>query len=263
MAPSSTTNSVQTSWVCGGYAWSAKVAWRTSRTPGTGGFQARTEMAATGSSMAAGSYKTVAVATAYGRAVTAILALVAFSFVSSGTPGPNNVMLWASGAAFGFRRTVPHIAGTAVGIGVMTLAAAAGLAALIAALPALALLMKVAGSAYLLYLAWQIAHAGAIEAAVLARPMGVGSAAAFQVVNPKAWIFALGAVTTFRPAELSPVAGTAVIALVMALVIVTTASFWAAAGGLIGRLVTSARTRRAVSLVLAAMVVASVALVWI
>jgi threonine/homoserine/homoserine lactone efflux protein len=195
--------------------------------------------------------------------VTAILALIAFSFVSSGTPGPNNVMLWASGATFGFRRTVPHILGTALGIGAMTLASAAGLAALIAALPALALLMKVAGSAYLLYLAWQVGHAGAIEAGVLARPMGLGSAAAFQVVNPKAWIFALGAVTTFRPTELSPLAGTALVALTMALVILPTASIWAAAGGVIGRLVTSPRTRQAVSLVLAAMVVASVALVWI
>lgn len=202
-------------------------------------------------------------ATAYRRAVTAILALVAFSFVSSGTPGPNNVMLWASGASFGFRRTVPHIVGTAVGIGIMTLAAAAGLAALISALPGLAFVMKLAGSAYLLYLAWQVAHAGAIEAGVLARPMGLGSAAAFQVVNPKAWIFALGAVTTFRPAELSPLAGTALVALVMAAVILPTASIWAAAGGVIGRLVTSPRTRTAVSLVLAAMVVASVALVWI
>lgn len=202
-------------------------------------------------------------ATAYRRAVTAILALVAFSFVSSGTPGPNNVMLWASGASFGFRRTVPHIVGTAVGIGIMTLAAAAGLAALISALPGLAIVMKLAGSAYLLYLAWQVAHAGAIEAGVLARPMGLGSAAAFQVVNPKAWIFALGAVTTFRPAELSPLAGTALVALVMAAVILPTASIWAAAGGVIGRLVTSPRTRTAVSLVLAAMVVASVALVWI
>ncbi|HEY4189354.1 MAG TPA: LysE family translocator [Candidatus Limnocylindrales bacterium] len=195
--------------------------------------------------------------------MTAILALVAFSFVSSGTPGPNNVMLWASGASFGFRRTVPHIVGTAVGIGIMTLAAAAGLAALISALPGLAFVMKLAGSAYLLYLAWQVAHAGAIEAGVLARPMGLGSAAAFQVVNPKAWIFALGAVTTFRPAELSPLAGTALVALVMAAVILPTASIWAAAGGVIGRLVTSPRTRTAVSLVLAAMVVASVALVWI
>ena len=87
--------------------------------------------------------------------------------------------------------------------------------------------MKVAGSAYLLYLAWQVAHAGAIEAGVLARPMGLASAAAFQLVNPKAWIFALGAVTTFRPAELSPLVGTAVVALTMALVILPTASIWA------------------------------------
>ena len=66
-----------------------------------------------------------------------VLALVAFSFVSSVTPGPNNVLLWASGAAFGLRRTTPHIVGTAAGIGLMALAAAAGLAALVTTVPGL------------------------------------------------------------------------------------------------------------------------------
>ncbi len=68
-------------------------------------------------------------------AVAAIGALVGFSFVSSVTPGPNNILLWASGAEFGFRRTLPHVIGTALGIGSMALAVAAGLGALIAAVP--------------------------------------------------------------------------------------------------------------------------------
>ena len=131
-----------------------------------------------------------------------LLALVGFSFVSAITPGPNNVLLWASGAAFGFRRTLPHVVGTAVGLGAMALAVAAGLGVLVATVPGLALAMKVGGSAYLLWLAWQIAGVGALERTTAARPMGVVAAAGFQAINPKAWVFALGAITTFRPPDL-------------------------------------------------------------
>src|SRR5262249_19308779 len=140
---------------------------------------------------------------AYGRGVMeAIAGLIGFSFVSSVTPGPNNILLWASGASFGLRRSVPHILGTAAGIGAMALAGVAGLGVVITVVPGVSLAMKLAGSAYLLYLAWQIARGGALERTTMARPLGLLQAAAFQVINPKAWIFALGAVTTFRPPAL-------------------------------------------------------------
>src|SRR5215207_6898424 len=158
-------------------------------------------------------------------------ALIGFSFVSSVTPGPNNILLWASGASFGFRRTVRHVLGTALGLGGMALAVAAGLGALITSVPEIALAMKVAGSAYLLYLAYQVAGAGALERADVARPLGFVQAAMFQAINPKAWIFALGAVTTFRPAELPIPAGSLFVAATMMVVIVPSAALWAAAGG--------------------------------
>ena len=192
-----------------------------------------------------------------------ILALVAFSFVSSITPGPNNVLLWASGAAFGLRRTVPHIVGTAAGLGLMALAAAAGLAALVTTVPGLAVAMKVLGSIYLLVLAYRIAGTRGLAKGELASPLGLIQAAAFQVVNPKAWIFALGAITTFRPSGLSPVDGTALVAATMMAVILPTAAVWAAAGGAINRLLTNEGRRRVVSLLLAVLVVATVASVWI
>jgi threonine/homoserine/homoserine lactone efflux protein len=195
--------------------------------------------------------------------VQELAALIAFSVVSSVTPGPNNVLLWASGAAFGTRRTLRHVFGTAVGIGAMALASAAGLAVLVTAVPGLAVAMRLAGSAYLLWLAWQIARSGAIREGVLARPMGILSAAGFQVVNPKAWIFALGAVTTFRPTDLPPVPGSLATAGVMMAVIVPTALLWAAAGGAMARLLVNERSRRVVSGVLAALVVATVVLVWV
>src|SRR5262245_249742 len=109
-----------------------------------------------------------------------LLALLGFSFVSSFTPGPNNILLWASGATFGFRRTVPHVVGTALGIGAMALVSGAGIAALVASVPQLGVAMRLAGSIYLVWLAWQIMRSGALQEGSVARPMGVGAAMAFQ-----------------------------------------------------------------------------------
>jgi threonine/homoserine/homoserine lactone efflux protein len=196
-------------------------------------------------------------------AVETLLALIAFSFVSSVTPGPNNVLLWASGATFGVARTVRHIFGTALGIGAMALAAAAGIAALVTTAPALGVAMKVGGSIYLLFLAFRIARSRGVGRAELARPLGLIQGAAFQLINPKAWIFALGAVTTFRPPEVPALAGSLLVAVTMMAVIVPTETLWAAAGGAINRLLTNDRRARVVSLALAALVVATVLSVWI
>jgi threonine/homoserine/homoserine lactone efflux protein len=195
--------------------------------------------------------------------VDQLLALAGFSFVSSGTPGPNNVLLWASGTTFGFRRTVPHVLGTAVGLGAMALAVATGLGALITTVPQIGFAMKVAGSVYLMYLAVQIARAHALERTDAARPLGILQAASFQAINPKAWIFALGAVTTFRPAELSGLSGGAVVAITMMVVIVPSAALWAWAGGALGRLLSGGGGHRVVSLVLAGTLAATVVTVWL
>ncbi len=195
--------------------------------------------------------------------VGVLVGLIGFSFVSSVTPGPNNIMLWASGATFGFRRTVRHVVGTALGIGGMALAVAAGIGTLVVAFPQLAPAMKVAGSAYLLYLARQIAGSGGLDKVVVARPLGLIGGAAFQLVNPKAWIFALGAVTTFRPPDLPVLPGTILVAVTMMLVILPSASLWAAAGGIVAGWIRGERSRRVVSGILAALVVATVALVWL
>ena len=211
----------------------------------------------------AGSYKTFGSRPREHRLVEQLAALVAFSIISAGTPGPNNILLWASGAAFGFRRTLPHIAGTAVGIGALTLAVAAGLSAIITTVPGVALAMKVAGSLYLLYLAWQVAGAGALQDRSIAKPLGVGQAAAFQVINPKSWIFALGAVTTFRPTAFPMVTGTVLVTITMILVIIPTASLWAAGGRAISALIQDDRVRRAVNLTLALILAATVVTVWL
>lgn len=189
-------------------------------------------------------------------------ALVLFSFVSAVTPGPNNILLWASGAEFGLRRTIPQVIGTALGVGLLALLIAAGLSVVITVLPKIALVMKVAGSVYLLYLAYQIAGARALERGQVSRPMSVVQAASFQTINPKAWIFALGAITTFRPATLPIVEGSILVALTMMAVVIPSASLWAGAGGVVSRFL-SGRASRIVSLVLAVMLAATVVYVWI
>jgi threonine/homoserine/homoserine lactone efflux protein len=192
-----------------------------------------------------------------------LLALIGFAFVSSVTPGPNNLMLWASGTEFGFRRAVPHIVGTAVGLGIMALGVAAGLGALVTAVPAVSVGMKIAGSVYLLYLAWQVAGARGLNPSAVARPLTMTQAAAFQVVNVKAWIFAIGAMTTFRPADLPVAQGGLLVAAIMVVVILPTAGIWAAAGSTLGQVLAGGRRLRIVSLVLAGLLAATVVEVWV
>ena len=191
-----------------------------------------------------------------------LLGLIGFSIVSSVTPGPNNVLLLASGSTFGFRRTARHILGTAVGIGAMALAVGAGLGLVVASVPAVGVAMKLVGSAYLLYLAIAIARSGAFRETEAARPLGVGQAAAFQLVNPKVWVFALGAMSTFRPPELPVAAGTFLVAVTMMAVVIPTAALWAAGGGAFTRVLRGGRAARPVSIGLAVLVAATVISVW-
>jgi threonine/homoserine/homoserine lactone efflux protein len=195
--------------------------------------------------------------------VEKLVALIGFSFVSSVTPGPNNVLLWASGAEFGFRRTLKHVIGTSLGIGAQALAVAAGLGVLITTVPGVELVMKIGGSAYLLYLAYQVAGAHALERGAVSRPLGLLQAAAFQAINPKAWIFALGAITTFRPPELSALAGSILVASTMMVVVVPSAALWAAGGDALSRFIAGERAHRVVSVALAVVLAATVVVVWL
>ena len=125
-------------------------------------------------------------------------ALVIFCFVSSITPGPNNLMLMTSGLNFGVRRTVPHMFGIALGFTLMVLLVGLGLAGLFARYPALLVAMKWVGAAYMVYLAVKLATAAPLKAGgAVGRPMTFLQAAAFQWVNPKAWIMALTGVAAY------------------------------------------------------------------
>jgi threonine/homoserine/homoserine lactone efflux protein len=195
--------------------------------------------------------------------VNELAALVAFAFVGSVSPGPNNTVLWASGLRFGFRRTVPHVLGTALGIGALVVGVGAGLGVLLDAVPAAELVLKLVGSAYLVYVAFLVAGSGAVGRGAVSHPLGLWQAIAFQCLNPKAWIFAVAAVGTFLPPDVHRVAGSVALTGTVMLVVVASSSIWAAGGAALGRVVEDERTRRAVSVGLAALLVASVALIWL
>ena len=192
-----------------------------------------------------------------------LLGLAGFTLVGSITPGPNNTLLWASGIQFGFRRTARHVAGTAVGMGVLLLGVAGGIGAVLAAVPGVDLALKLIGSVYLLYLAWRIGLSHGGERTVVARPLGIVAGAAFQFANPKAWLFALAAVSTFRPPDLAPLAAALAVAAIGAVVVLGTAAVWASGGAMLSRVIDSRRSRRVVSVALAIIMATSVAFIWI
>ncbi len=130
--------------------------------------------------------------------IETFIALLLFAFTTSITPGPNNMMLFASGVNFGFRRTIPHMLGIGAGFLSLLIGVGLGLGALLHSVPVLYTLLKFAGGAYLLWVAWKIGTSRSLsDSKTGAEPMTFVGAAAFQWVNPKAWVMAVTAMATY------------------------------------------------------------------
>jgi len=189
--------------------------------------------------------------------------LVLFAAVMSLTPGPNVVMVTASAANFGFRRVIPHMLGITLGFAIMVVTVGLGLLGFVHAAPHLHALIKYAGVVYLLYLAWRIARADAHGAAPLARPIGFIEAALFQWINPKGWVFALGALATYTTVGGDLMRETSIIAVVLATACLGSVAIWAGFGMVIGRFLGNPRIRRAFNRTMAALLALSlVPVVW-
>jgi threonine/homoserine/homoserine lactone efflux protein len=161
------------------------------------------------------------------------------------TPGPNVVMITASAANFGFRRAIPHMLGIGFGFGVMVLAVGLGLAGLFLAEPRLHAALKYAGAAYLLYLAWRIAQAGAAgNGATRAKPINFVEAVLFQWINPKGWVTALGALAAYTTVADDMLLQTLVITGVLAGMCLASVVIWAGFGAAIARFLGTPRARR-------------------
>lgn len=194
-----------------------------------------------------------------------LIPLALFSLAGSYTPGPNTIMLTASGQAFGFRRSLAHIAGIIVGGTTMFLAFGLGLAQVFARYPHLHEILRIAGAVYLLYLAWRILRAGdpAANGDAKARPLTFLEAAAFQWVNVKALTLAVGIMSAFTTIGGNQMAEVATITAVFMLVTIPSLFIYVLFGVAIRTLLQSARSRRIVNAIMAALVALSVVLLFI
>ena len=202
-----------------------------------------------------------------------ILGFAVFSFTMAATPGPNNTMLAASGAAFGFMRTVPHMFGISVGFPIMLVLVGLGVGEALATVPFLIPAMQAAGALMLLWLAWQVATApvsvadgGSAETA-RSRPMTVLEAAAFQWVNPKAWMIAAGAMATFAytaegeaSADPARLLSMGIIFFVMT---IPSVAIWAGFGSAVRRFLPTPVLRRRFNQAMAILLVASIGLAFL
>lgn len=187
-----------------------------------------------------------------------MMTLVLFAFVSSVTPGPNNMMLLASGVNFGYLRTIPHMFGIAFGFGFLLICVGAGLGALIAQFPIMETVLKVLGGGYLLYLAFRIATSqGLSNTDGAARPMSFLAAAGFQWVNPKAWMMGISAISLFSDPE-NPVLSILAITLAFVVVNFPSISIWVLFGKMLQRFLTEGARLRWFNIVMGVLLAACI-----
>ncbi|MGB3274012.1 MAG: LysE family translocator [Xanthobacteraceae bacterium] len=187
-----------------------------------------------------------------------LIAFIAFAVAGLYTPGPNNVMLLASGLNFGLRRTLPHVAGVALGFSFLVAVVGFGLGAVFNSYPLLQSVLKYGGAAYLVYLAVVIARSGPTEASEGARrPLTFWEAALFQWVNVKGWIIAIGTVTAYAALASYPwnIVTMSLLLLVLGL---SSAVAWTLFGSSLQKLVRSERGIRIFNWTMAALLIASV-----
>lgn len=183
-------------------------------------------------------------------------ALAVFAFVSSATPGPNNLMLMASGANYGFARSIPHMLGISIGFSVMILLVGAGLVRIFDNWPVSYTILKIASVAYMTWLAWKIATAAPVAAQKpQGNPLSFLQAAAFQWVNPKAWAMALTALSVY--AADATLLAFGIVAGVFAVVNLPAITLWTVLGQQMARFLTNPVRLRAFNWTMAALLMAS------
>mgnify|MGYP001171408114 CR=1 FL=1 len=185
-----------------------------------------------------------------------VTALVLFAFVSTFTPGPNNLMLMTSGANVGFNKTIPHMLGVTIGFPIMVVLVGLGLVEIFDLYPMIHQILKIASLSYLVYLAYQIARSQPPQnEGGNYKPLSFLKAASFQWVNPKGWSMALTAVTVYNPDN--SLFGLALIAIIYAIANIPSGSFWIIAGKQLQYLLTNSTRIRVFNYTMAALLIVS------
>lgn len=185
------------------------------------------------------------------------IGLFVFAGIAAFTPGPNNTLLMASGMNFGFRRTVPMVAGVTIGFPLMIGLVGLGLGRIFDVYPVLYQILKYAGAAYMLYLAWKIATAKQSASDDSdGQPIGFLQTCLFQWINPKGWVMAVTALAAYTLAD-SYYTGVAVVVATFVFMGVTSALTWAAFGAALKNVMTDPRYFRLINVALAVLLAAS------
>lgn len=190
--------------------------------------------------------------------------LILFALASTCSPGGATTLATASGAQFGLRGALPYIFGSAFGVASLCAAAGAGLSGLMLTWPMLGLVMRVAGTGYLLFLAWCLASSGAPGARTgLSAPIGFLGGAALAWANPKAWAMSVGAAASFAPPAVDPVQVSLGFGAVFGMLGLLSMAIWSVAGVLLARVLRTDGQWRAVNVTLALALVASIVPTWL
>ncbi|ABV88075.1 LysE family translocator [Shewanella pealeana] len=188
-----------------------------------------------------------------------ILTIALFAFSSGITPGPNNIMLMSSGVNFGVKRSLPHLFGICIGFPAMVLAIGLGLSAVFQSFPVLHSIIKYVGITYLLYLAWLIANSSAkMNGKDTPSPLTFIQAAAFQWVNPKAWVMGIGAVAAFTSMSHTLAPQVATISLVFFVVALPSAFIWLGFGVALKRILKNQKQQKIFNVTMALLLVLSI-----
>ncbi len=165
------------------------------------------------------------------------LPLIGFVFFGLFSPGPNVILITTSGARFGFQRTLPHIIGVALGVGIIAAVTGIGIGALITAHPALGGVLKIIAGLWILWMAYNLWRADPAKKRETDRPFTILQAILFQWVNPKVWAVALSA--TAYVATLAPMQQALTLAATFSSLNLGVCIFWAVAGSLLAYLLTN------------------------
>ena len=190
-----------------------------------------------------------------------LIAFVLFSVAAAGTPGPSNALLTATGANVGVVRGLPALLGVAAGMGTMMFLVAGGLGALLLENPAIGLVARWVGAAFLVWLAWKVATAGRHGGGIGSRPVGFLGAAAFQWINPKSWLVCASAAATFLDQSAGGVLGqAAALGVTFVLAALPSCFPWLAFGAALQRVLRSDRAAGAFNVGMGVLLAASVVL---
>ncbi|MBL6954251.1 MAG: LysE family translocator [Alphaproteobacteria bacterium] len=195
----------------------------------------------------------------------ALYSLILFAVVATATPGGATTLATASGAQFGLRRSIPLLLGIAFGLALLAATAASGLAALLQTLPILEFAMKLAGSSYLLWLAYKIGGAGAprMNDGEDPAPIGFRTGILLLLLNPKGWAMALGAAASFAALASSALALALIMAMTFGIAAITSLSLWCVGGAILARKLRTERQWRLVNILLGTLLAASILPIWI